>query len=100
MYYITPGDDLLPAGHYKLGERRCRPARPAMESALRKSAGCGWVFPFTVTGTPTIPIAVEVSTNLITWSRLLTTNLVDGSMSFEDPEATNFSRCFYHLAGW
>jgi len=60
----------------------------------------GGVFTFAVTGTTNIPIAVEVSTNLTDWTRVLTTNLVDGYMWFEDPASTNAPRGFYRIAGW
>lgn len=60
----------------------------------------GNIFSFRVTGTTNIPVAVEASTNLVSWSRLCTTNLVGGSIWFSDPASTNYSRCFYRLAGW
>lgn len=60
----------------------------------------GGMFSFTVTGTTNIPVAVEFSTNFLAWSRLCTTNLLGGSISFTDPASGNYKRGFYRVTGW
>ncbi len=67
-------------------------------SALDISEG---VVSCTVTGTPTIPVAWEASTNLSAgpWLRLQTTNLVGGMFEFLDPEAADTPIRFYRMVG-
>ncbi len=51
-------------------------------------------------GTPDIPVALEVSTDLVQWRRIAVTHLVDGYGSFVDTDSTNALRRFYRLTGW
>lgn len=55
----------------------------------------------TVTGTPTIPIAFEATTNLnsSTWVRLCTTNLINNAVLLRDLTATNYPARFYRIVG-
>jgi hypothetical protein len=55
----------------------------------------------TITGTTDIPVAMDVSTDLIdgAWSRLHTTNLTGGSVALGDPDGTNHSVRFYRIIG-
>ncbi len=55
----------------------------------------------TVTGTPTIPVGLDVSTNLTTgpWVRLQTTNLVNGTYAFTDADASDDPARFYRIVG-
>jgi len=55
----------------------------------------------TATGTTAIPVALEVSTNLVAgpWIRLCTTNLTGGAIEFLDPEATPGPARFYRMVG-
>jgi len=55
----------------------------------------------TVTGTPDIPIGVDISSNLPpdVWLRLITTNLAGGSLSIDDPGGTNTPCRFYRIVG-
>lgn len=56
---------------------------------------------FRVTGTPSIPVAVDASTDLLAgqWLRLHTTNLIGGSLDFADPVSTNYPARFYRIVG-
>jgi hypothetical protein len=67
-------------------------------SAISNLAG---VVSGVITGTPTIPVAVEACTNLsmASWVRLQTTNLVDGTCQFADPDANAASTRFYRIVG-
>jgi hypothetical protein len=67
-------------------------------STIREAAG---VVSCTVTGTPTIPVAWEATSNVTAalWWRLQTTNLVGGTFEFSDPEATNAPARFYRVVG-
>jgi hypothetical protein len=55
----------------------------------------------TVTGSPTIPIAFEATTNLTTgpWLRLQTTALTSTSLVLHDPDSTNYPTRFYRIIG-
>jgi len=55
----------------------------------------------TVTGTPSIPIAVEFSSNLLSncWIRLVTTNLTGGSFDLYHSGGTNYPYGFYRTVG-
>jgi hypothetical protein len=56
-------------------------------------------FGFTITGTTNIPIVVEASTNLRNraWNPLQTCTLTNGSISFSDPQWTNYPARFYRI---
>lgn len=57
---------------------------------------------FTVTGTPEIPIAVEVTSNLLAgpWTRLSTTTVPpSGAIDFTDPDAADQPVRFYRVVG-
>jgi hypothetical protein len=56
----------------------------------------------TVTGTPSIPIAVDACTNLLndSWTRLQTTNIPStGSHAFHDSDSTNHPARYYRIVG-
>jgi hypothetical protein len=57
-------------------------------------------FTLTITGPTGIPIALEFSTNLLSWNRLFTTNLVGDSMTLVDRNATGSTRRFYRITSW
>jgi len=56
-------------------------------------------FGFNITGTATIPIMVEASTNLASsvWTPLQTLTLTNGSFYFSDPQWTNYSSRYYRI---
>ncbi len=56
-------------------------------------------FGFNITGTPSIVVVVEATTNLAnpTWSPLATNTLSSGSSYFSDPWWTNYQTRFYRL---
>ena len=56
----------------------------------------GSQFPLTLTGTPGINYALQVSTNVVggTWTRLVTNSPANGTFTFTDSHATN-ARAFY-----
>src|SRR5262249_20493337 len=56
-------------------------------------------FRFTITGTTNIPMVVEASANLTNgpWLALQRITLSNGSVSFSDPQWTNYSTRFYRL---
>jgi hypothetical protein len=58
------------------------------------------VFCFTVIGTANIPVAIETSADLVTWTRLSATNLVNGALTFQDPGPHDLGRRFYRIASW
>jgi len=63
------------------------------------AAGNGGVssngFGFNLSGMAGQTVVIEASTNLISWTPLLTNVLVTGSFYFHDPDAANFARRFY-----
>ncbi len=56
---------------------------------------------FTVAGTETIPVALEATTNLLTgaWIRVATTNLTNGILQMEDPDADHNTARIYRIVG-
>jgi hypothetical protein len=56
-------------------------------------------FGFSITGTPNIPLVVEAGTNLTgtNWTALQTCTLTNGSVSFSDPQWTNYPSRFYRI---
>lgn len=54
----------------------------------------------TVIGTANIPVALELSTDLVLWTRVLATNLTGGALSLIDSNWRNYTRHFYRMTGW
>jgi len=57
-------------------------------------------FSLKITASANLPIAIDVTTNLITgpWLRLHTTTLVNGSLDFQDPTSANCPVRFYRIS--
>ena len=65
------------------------------------SSGGGFTnkqFRFTLTGPAGSNAVIAASTNLLTWTPLVTNPLVSGTLSFTDAVATNFPRRFYRAS--
>ena len=54
-------------------------------------------FGFNLSGLPGQTVVIEASTNLASWSPLLTNSLLTGYYYFNDPNWTNFDRRFYRV---
>ena len=96
IVYYLPGTD---------GWSNMFAGRPAMlwnPSITGVNAGVGTSgVTLHITGTTNIPIAVEVSDNLLTgfWEQLETNILTTGSLNFTDRASTNYAARFYRIAG-
>jgi hypothetical protein len=59
-------------------------------------AGNGTV-QFGLTGTPDSLYTLQVSTNLVTWTNLVTLTMTNGAVQYNDATATNYPDRFYRL---
>lgn len=57
--------------------------------------------PYTYTGSPPIPVALEATTNLVfgSWTRLQTTNLTTTALVFPDGASSDLATRFYRVVG-
>jgi hypothetical protein len=52
-------------------------------------------FGFQLSGVAGQTVLIEASTNLASWTPLLTNSLLAGNLYFNDPDSTNIARRFY-----
>jgi len=95
VHFTDPHSALFPKRFYRVRFASASSPQLLLQAGAGGAAFVANRFGFNLSGMPGQTVVIEASTNLTSWTPLLTNSLLIGYYYFNDPDSTNFSRRFY-----